>query len=251
VSRVREAVAQALDLDGTLAEAHTSLASILFGFEWNWPAAGREFERAIALDPGYGLAHQRYGLYLMYQGRFEEALPILEQARTVDPLAPSASMNLGRLHLCAGRPPMAVPLLEAAVELNPRLALAHEHLGHAYLRLDRRDDAVAAFQVVAALSGARGRTRLAYALAVTGRHNAAREIIDELVRSTEPDHMPSFGLAMAYAGLTDADTAFEWLERAYGERDAFLHTIKATVAFDVLRSFPRWAKLLRRMGLPP
>ena len=251
VSQVREAVARALALDSTLAEAHTSLASILFSFDWNWPAAEREFERAIALDPGYGLAHQRYGLYLMYQGRFDEARPVLEQARKVDPLAPSASMNLGRLHLCAGRAEMAVPLLEAAVELNPRLALAHEHLGHAYLRLDRRDEAVAAFRVVAALGGARGATRLAYALAVTGLSHDARAILDGILRATDQDHLPSFGLAMAYAGLRDADTAFQWLERAYTERDAFLHSIKATIAFDVLHSSPRWAKLLRRLGLSP
>ena len=146
---------------------------------------------------------------------------------------------------------MAVPLLEAAVELNPRLALAHEHLGHAYLRLDRRDEAVAAFRVVAALGGARGATRLAYALAVTGLSHDARAILDGILRATDQDHLPSFGLAMAYAGLRDADTAFQWLERAYTERDAFLHSIKATIAFDVLHSSPRWAKLLRRLGLSP
>jgi hypothetical protein len=127
----------------------------------------------------------------------------------------------------------------------------HLRLGHAYLRLDRRDEAVAAFRVVSALGGARGATRLAYALAVTGLSHDARAILDELLHATDRDHLPSFGLAMAYAGLLDPDTAFQWLERAYGERDASLHAIKATVAFDVLRSSPRWAKLLRRMGLSP
>jgi TolB-like protein len=124
VAQARAAVTRALALDSTLAEAHTSLASVLFTFDWDWIGAGRAFDRAIALDPGYGLAHQRYGLYLMYQGRFEEALPVLDRARTLDPLAPSASMNLGRLHLSARRPDAAVPLLVAAVELNPRLALS-------------------------------------------------------------------------------------------------------------------------------
>ena len=250
VSRVRDAVAHAIALDGSLAEAHTSLASVLFGFDWNWPAAGRSFERAIALDPGYGFAHQRYGLYLMYQGRFDEARSVLDRARAVDPLAPSANMNLGRLHLSAGRPEAAVRLLESAVELNPRLALAHEHLGHAYLRLGRRDEALASFRLLAAIDGVRGATRLAYALGATGHERESRQIVRTVLES-QNDRSMSFGLAMAYTGLGDADTAFHWLERAYAERDAFLHTIKATVAFDSLHGHPRWAMLLRRMGLSP
>ena len=147
VSRVRAAVKQALALDSTLAEAHTSLASVLFVFDWDWPSAGREFDRAIALDPAYGLAHQRYGLYLMYLGRVGEALPVLERARALDPLAPSTSMNLGRLHLSANRASEAVPLLQAALELNPHLALAHEQLGNAFLQLGEQEHALAAFRV--------------------------------------------------------------------------------------------------------
>jgi TolB-like protein/Tfp pilus assembly protein PilF len=251
VSRVRAAVARALALDSTLAEAHTSLASVLFSFDWDWSAAGREFERAIALDPGYGLAHQRFGLYLMYQGRFGEALPVLERARTLDPLAPSASMNLGRLHLSARRPGAAVPLLQAAVELNPQLTLAHEQLGHAYLQLGEQEDALAAFRRAAAAGGARGAARLAYALAATGRRDEAWGIVHELLRAPAHRHLPSFGLAMAYAGLGDEDAAFRWLGQAYAERDAFLHSIKTMPAFDGLRLDGRWCRLLRRMGLPP
>jgi serine/threonine-protein kinase len=250
VSQVRTAVARALALDSTLAEAHTSLASVLFGFDWDWVGAGRAFDRAIALDPGYGLAHQRYGLYLMYQGRFDEALPVLERARALDPLAPSASMNLGRLHLSARRPDAAVPLLLAAIELNPRLALAHEQLGNAYLQIGAQGDAVAAFRHAAGISGVRGAARLAYALAVTCQCEEARTIVDELV-ALPLEQQPSFGLAMAYAGFGDTDVAFRWLNRAYAERDAFLHTVKCTPAFESLHSDLRWKKLLRRMGLVP
>jgi TolB-like protein/Flp pilus assembly protein TadD len=251
VSQVRAAVARALALDSTLAEAHTSLASVLFGFDWDWVGAGRAFNRAIALDPGYGLAHQRYGLYLMYQGRLEEALPVLDRARTLDPLAPSANMNLGRLHLSARRPDAAVPLLLAAVELNPRLALAHEQLGDAYLQLGEQGEAVAAFRRAAAVSGVRGAARLACALAVTGRCEEARGMVRDLLELAPQRSLPSFGLAMAYAGLGDVDAAFQWLHQAYAERDAFLHTVKTTPVFDALRTDVRWKRLLRRMGLTP
>ncbi|MEP6494250.1 MAG: BTAD domain-containing putative transcriptional regulator [bacterium] len=249
LSRVRTAVARALALDDTIAEAHTSLASVLFGFDWNWDAAASEFEKAIALDPGYGLAHQRYGLFLMYQGRLDEAQAVLERARGLDPLAASASMNLGRVHLSAHRPDKAVPLLLAAVELSPRLALAHEQLGYAYLQLGQQENALRAFRQAATSSGVRGSARLAYALAATRHVGEARTIVNDILRSARPDLMPSFALAIAYAGLVDADAAFEWLERAYVQRDAFLHSVKATAAFDGLHADPRWAALLWRMGL--
>lgn len=251
IARAREALSRALALGNTLAEAHTSLASMLFAFDWDWTAAARAFERAVALDAAYGLAHPRYGLFLMYQGRLGQAQEVLERARTVDPLAPSSNMNLGRLHVSAGRPEVAVPLLEAAVELNPRLAIAHEHLGYAYLQLGRHDEALAAFRVVASVDGARGATRLAYALAMTGHEREARHITDTQLQSATGDPLPTFGLAIAYAGLDEPAAAFHWLERAYAERDVFLHTVKATPAFRALHPDARWGKLLRRMGLSP
>jgi len=160
-------------------------------------------------------------------------------------------MNLGRVHLAAGRPNAAVPLLLAAVELNPRLAFAHDQLGQAYLLAGKPGDALAAFRRAAAASGVRGSARLAYALAVTGHGDEARGIVSQLLELPSHQPRPSYGLAMAYAGLGDADAAFRWLDQAYAERDAFLHGIKTTPAFNGLHSAPRWRTLLRRIGLAP
>jgi len=248
IARVHAAVARALALDGDLAEAHSSLACVLFAFDWEWETAEREFERAIELDPGYGLTHHRYGLYLMYRTRFDEAQQVLEGAREVDPLAPSVNMNLGRLHLNAHRAERAIPLLLTAIELSPGLALAHEQLGHAYLGTGATADAIAAFRRVAELSGARGATRLAYALAVTGDQAAARSLVGE-VENGAAASAQAFGLAMAYTGLGDRDAAFRWLDSAHAERDAFLHTIKAMPAFEPLHGDARWKALLARIGL--
>jgi adenylate cyclase len=249
VARVHAAVARALALDGELAEAHASLACVLFAFDWEWDSAEREFERAIVLDPGYGLAHHRYGLYLMYRRRFDEAQQVLERARANDPLAASVNMNLGRLHLSAHRAEQAVPLLQSAIELSSHLPLAHEQLGHAYLQLHDWDAALVAFRRVAELSGPRGATRLAYALAVTGDRTAARKIVHDVSgRADAGAH--SFGLAMAYAGLGDRNSAFESLDRAYAERDAFLHTIAVMPAFEPLHADIRWSALVARIGLP-
>lgn len=248
VARVHAAVARALALDGDLAEAHASLACVLFAFDWEWDTAEREFERAIELDPGYGLAHHRYGLYLMYRMRFDEAERVLENARAADPLAPSVNMNLGRLHLNAHRAERAVPLLQTAIELSPHLLLAHEQLGYAYIQLGAADQALAAFRRVAELGGPRGATRLAYALAVTGDRGAALQLLQGVIE--QPDAvLQAFGLALAYTGLGDTDSAFAWLDFAHAERDAFLHTIKAMPAFDPLHADARWMALLRRIGL--
>jgi TolB-like protein/Flp pilus assembly protein TadD len=248
VARVHAAVVRALALDGDLAEAHASLACVLFAFDWEWDAAEREFERAIELDPGYGLAHHRYGLYLMYRGRFDDALGVLESARASDPLGPSVNMNLGRLHLSVHRAAEAVPLLTTAIELSPRLALAHEQLGYAYLQLKQTGEALMAFRRVAELTGPGGETRMAYALAATGDANAALTLTNRVRR--RPDAIAhAVGLALAYTGLGDRERAFEWLDRAVMERDAFIHTVAVMPAFEPLHADARWGVLLRRIGL--
>ena len=248
VSLVHAALARALALDGALAEAHATLACVLFAFDWNWNGAAREFERAIQLDAGYGLAHHRYGLFLMYQSRFAEAQEVLENARAADPLAASVNMNLGRLHLAARRPGLALPLLETATELSPQFPLAHEQLGYALLELGAPARALAAFQRVSTLSGPRGATRLAYALAVTGSAAESRALIRE-VAGGEHATAHAFGLALACTGLGELDDAFAWLDRAHARRDAFLHTIAAMPAFEPLHDDPRWRSLLGRIGL--
>ena len=250
VSRVHAAVARALALDSNIAEAHASLACVLFAFDWDWETAEREFERAIALDPGYGLAHHRYGLFLMYRHRLDEAQRVLEDARASDPLAASVNMNLGRLHLAAHRAELAVPLIQTAVELSPRLPLAHEQLGFAYLLLGESTEALASFRRTAELSGPRGVTRLAYALAVTGDRGTARSLVDQI--AARPDaHVHAFGLALAETGLGDLDNAFAWFDRAYDERDPFLHTVKSVPALESLHGDARWKSLLRRIRLLP
>jgi TolB-like protein/tetratricopeptide (TPR) repeat protein len=249
LARARIAAARALTLDSTLAEAHTSLASVLFAFDWKWQAAEREFERAAALDPGYALTHQRWGLFLMYEGRFGEAKTILEQALEHDRLYASANMNLGRLYVLSGDPRRGIPLLQTAIELSPGLALAHEQLGHAFLESGNSTEALDAFRKAAALSGAQDSAQLAYALGVTGHRSEAEHVLRDLLASSERRHLPPLAIAVAYVGLGDADTAFHWLEQAYRERSPQLHTIKTAPGFERLHNDARWKDLLRRIGL--
>jgi tetratricopeptide (TPR) repeat protein len=203
------------------------------------------------LDPGYALGHHRYGLYLLYQGRLDEAQAVLERAVALDPLYASVNMNLARLHLRARRPNEAIPLLRTALELSPGLALAHEHLGHAYLQNGKQRAAISAFQRAAALSGPRGSAQLAYALAVTGKRTEAEDVLRQLLDQSQHQFIPPVAVAMAHVGLGDADAAFQWLDRGYADHAAFMDGLKATPAFDPLHADVRWAQLLNRMGLKP
>ena len=251
LARAKSAAAHALSLDSTLAEAHTSLAGAEMAFDWNWRAAGHAFERAIALDPGYGLGHQRYGLYLLYQGQFAHAESVLVRARALDPLYASANMNLARVYVSTHRPTAAIPLLRTAVELSPGVALAHEQLGHALLETGNASAALAAFRQAALLSGPRDSAQLAYALAMTNQRPEAERILRALIASARDRYLPPVGVAMAYVGLGDHDAAFRWLDRGYEGHAAFMDGIKVSPPFDPLHSDPRWETLLRRLRLVP
>jgi tetratricopeptide (TPR) repeat protein len=244
----KSAARQALALDDSLADAHVSLGHVLFVHDYDWDAAEREFERAIELEPASSSARFIFAVCLQDQGRFDEALAHLEIARAADPLAPFVSAIMGRVYVNARRPDEAIRTLRHALELAPELDVLHQQLGHAYLLKGMNDEAIAALRRAAELSGRRDAAQLAYALAVSGHRDEALRIVAELVDTANPV-LQAFHLAMAYAGLGDADSAFGWLERGYAERGSFMDGVKITRAFDGLHSDPRWSELLRRMRL--
>ena len=247
--RARAAAAKALALDGTLGEARAALAHVLFAFDWDWSAAGREYVRAIALDPGSATVRQRYGIFLLDQRRFDDAVVQLIEARRIDPLSATVTMTLGRVYVSRLRPDQAVPLLHAALELNPTLAFAHQQLGHAYLQQRKNDAAILAFQRAAELSGSGDSAQLAYAYAVSNRRKEARVILERLLASSSSRYLPPFAIAMAFAGLGETDPALTWLERGYEERAAYMDMLDVAPAFEPLHADPRYGALLRRMRL--
>ena len=245
----RAAAAKALALDGSLGEARAALAHVLFAFDWDWPAAGREYVRAIALDPGSATVRQRYGIFLLDQRRFDDAVVQLTEALRIDPLSATVTMTLGRVYVSSLRPDQAVPLLHAALELNPTLAFAHQQLGHAYLQQRKNDAAILAFQRAAELSGPGDSAQLAYAYAVSNRRKEAQVILDRLLASSSSRYLPPFAIAMAFAGLGETGPALTWLERGYEERAAYMDMLDVAPAFEPLHADPRYGALLQRMRL--
>jgi serine/threonine-protein kinase len=249
VPRARDYASTALALDSSLAEAHWAVAQLLFGFDWNAPAAERAFKRAMELDPGFEEARHLYSVFLLHNGRMEEAALELTRTLEIDPLLAAAHQTFGRLYLSSRRPDDAIAHFKEAVALEPAFALAHANLGHAYLQKRMRTEAIAAFELAARIGGASEQAHLSYAYATIGRRAEATAILVGLQSSGQ--HLPPFHVALAHVGLGDHDEAFRWLNRARDAREPWLTTLNIDRAFDPLRVDPRFNEIVRAMGLEP
>src|SRR5208282_4336417 len=253
LSGAKKAALKAIELDDALAEPHASLAFIAETYEWDWPAAEREYKRALELNPGYAQAHNWYGGYLTYTGRFNEGVAEAMRARELDPLSlPVNNALAGRL-LAAGRYDEALRQVQTTLELDEHFAPAHQTLGWVYLHGGKQDDAIREFQDALELAGDADtdiQLDLGFAYAVSGRPDEARRILTNLHRLHQQGIVPAASLAVLHGALGESNEAFVWLEKAYQERDPQLTYLKAGRRFEPLREDPRFRQLVRRVGLP-
>jgi TolB-like protein/DNA-binding winged helix-turn-helix (wHTH) protein/Tfp pilus assembly protein PilF len=250
-SLAKAAALKAIALDGMLAEAHTSLAFILADYDWDWGAADRHFRRAVELNPNYAIAIRTYSSYLALWRRDKEALEYAKRARDLDPVSPNAWHNLGLVHYFARRYDDAITQFREVLDLDPNFGHAHVMLGRTYVAKGLPDRAVKELERARSLMGARPDviTPMAYVLARAGRSREALATLDEL-RVPKPRKPSPFRLAYVHLGLGDTDVALDWLEKSVEARDWQLGMLKVEPAFDGLRSDPRFAALLERVGLP-
>lgn len=248
----RAAAVRALELDDMLGEAHNSLAAITVDYYWDWTEGGRHFERAIELSPNYETALRFYSFHLACMGRPEEALVFAERARRLDPVSPQAQQNLGLVFYFARRYDEAISAFRETLELEPDFGPAHVMLGRVYTAKGMPDRAVDELERARGLLGPRPdvTTPHAYVLAKAGRRREAMAMLDELRRISQPRDPSPFRVAYVHLGLGDADRAFEWLQKALEARDWQMAMLKVEPAFDGLRSDPRFAALVERVGLP-
>jgi tetratricopeptide (TPR) repeat protein len=248
----RAAALKALELDDTLGEAHNSLAAVTVDYYWQWAEGGRHFERAIELNPNYGTALGFYSFYLAYMGRPEEALAFAERARRLDPVSPQAQMNVGVVLYFARRYDEAIAELVDTLELAPDFGPARVMLGRVYDAKGMPSRAVEELERAQSLLGSRPDviTPHAYVLGKAGRRREALAMLDDLRRIAKPRDPAPIRIAFVYIGLGDADRAFEWLEKAFEARDWQMALLKVEPLFDGIRSDPRFAALVERVGLP-
>jgi len=242
---------KALAIDPSAGEAHVALAWIHWMGDWNWPEAEAEFKRAIERNPNDAAAHYYYSLFLGTAKRFEPAFEQVQQAQILDPLSPIMNTFWGALHLWARQYDLAISRLLKSVELDPHFALGYFWLAIAYEQTQMYKEGVEACEkAVALFRGPEMMNALGRAYAFAGRRAEAQSVLDELHELSKERYVGAYYLAVIYAALNDLDHTFEWLERAYQERQWWMVCLDVDPRLDSLRSDPRFTDLTRRVGSP-
>jgi len=248
--KAKAAAIKALELDSALGEAHNSLAFCLDGFDWEFDRAGKEFLRAIELNPGYATAHHWYAWHLALLHRYDEAIAEMKKAENLDPLSLVINADLAELLVLAHSYDESIQQSRKTIEMDPNFGLAHNHLAQAYLQIKMNDEAVAELQKAVQLSGG-GPTciaNLARAYVASGKRSEAEKLLSDLKKRSNSSHSLASEIAVIYAALGDTDQAITWLKKGYEER--LNPGVLLRPGFDTLRSDPRFADLESRIGLP-
>ncbi len=248
--KAKAAAIKALELDSALGEAHNSLAFVLDGFEWDLGSGGKEFQRAIELNPGYATAHHWYAWHLSLLGRFDEAIAEMRKAENLDPLSLIINADLAELLVLAHSSDESIRQSRKTIEMDPNFALAHNQLAQASLQKHMYGEAVAEMQKAVQLSGGSPTciANLARAYVASGKRSEAVKLLGDLKKRSNPGYSNASEIAMIYASLGDADQAMTWLEKGYEER--FNPGVLLRPGFDPLRSDLRFQNLSHRVGLP-
>jgi TolB-like protein/Tfp pilus assembly protein PilF len=248
--KAQRAATKALELDETLAEAHTSLGAVRADYEWDWRGAESEFQRAIELNPSYATAHQWYAELLSQEGRHDEAIAEIRRAQELDPLSLIINAITGRILLFAGRVDPAIEQLGKTLEIDPNFSIANYDLGKAYLQKGMLSKAIAEFQKSVNLFKVSERdAALGYVYARLGKHAEAHHILETYLEESKRTYVSWYGIAFVYVGLGQKDQAFACLEKAYDQKDVRLRDLNVEPVFESVRFDPRFADLVRRVGL--
>jgi TolB-like protein/Tfp pilus assembly protein PilF/tRNA A-37 threonylcarbamoyl transferase component Bud32 len=250
--KAKAAALKALGIDDKLAEAHASLASIIFEYDWDFVDAEKEFKLAIELNPGYATAHHFYAYHLSILGRHEEAMREIEIARKLDPLSPRISANVGLFLYFERQYGQAIEELNKALEVDPNHFATYLFLGWAYEAMGKYEEAVRCYLRASELGGRSkfGGSFFASCYALMGKQEEARKILYDMIEYSKRNYIPSVAIAWVFSALGEKEQAFAWLEKAFRDRDPYLIMYLRNVhIFDAVRSDPRYAALLRKIGL--
>jgi len=250
-AQAKAAANQALALDDSLGEAHTSLAFVLDLYGWDWDAAEKQYRLAIRLSPGYATAHHWYAFHLLVMGRNSEGIFELSKAENLDPLSLIIGADVADALCIAHLFDESVQQSQRTLALDANFALGHFVLGQALVQKRQHEAAIIEFQKAIELSGHRAvfDSNLAYAYAVSGRKAEALKIAKDLEVRADSNPSANANIALIYVGLGDRDQAMTWLNKAFESR--FNPSILLRPGFDSLRSDVRFQDLWRRIGLPP
>ncbi len=247
--KAREATARAVSAEPGLAEVQTSLGSLKFWFDWDWPAAEIAYRKAVELDPSYPLGHRMLGVLLSHMCRHEEAQASIRRARELDPLYVMHQSLSSQIAFAARDYPAAVQFARQAIVVDPDFWIGQLHLAQVLVELGETDLALAALNnsgklgVNSKVIALRG-----YVFGRLGRSEEAQNVLQTLLAIARERYVPPYAMATVHAGLGQFELALQWLERCYDARDVHLIFLTMDPKWDPLRSEPRFSHLLRRCG---
>lgn len=247
--KAKAAAIRALEIDPSLSEAETSLATAKFNYDWDWVGAAEGFKRAIKLDPRNATAYQRYSLYSIAMGHFDESFEQINRALALDPLAISINSSFGwRLYL-ARQYDRSITQLRDTLEMDPSYEWAHLILGQAYEQKGEFGLALAELQKAVELSHNSPLmiSALAHAQAVSGKEGEAQKSLKQLMVQSKSQYVSPFYIAIVYLGLKKNELAMDWLEKAFDDRSNGLVFLKVEPELDPLRTNLRFKALESRL----
>jgi len=250
--KAKAAALRALEIDPTLAEAATSLATVKFNYDWDWNGAAEGFVGAIQRNPSYPTAYQRYSLYLMAMGRAQNSFDQINKARELDPLSISINFSLGWRLYMARQYDRAIQQLRNTLEMDPSYELPHLVLGLSYAQ--KGDFALAIPELRKAVELSHGTPLMVSALANvsarSGNKAEAERLLADLISESKRQYVSPYYLAVVYVGLGKPEESIDCLEKAFADRSNGLVFLKVEPELDDLRSNPRFVSLQQKLNFP-
>jgi tetratricopeptide (TPR) repeat protein len=243
------AAKRALEIDDQLSEAHTSLATNLSDYEWDWVGSEREFQTALRLNPNSSIAHSFHAHFLRQEGKIEESIREGRRGVELEPVSAVASFLLAQSLYEAQRYDEALSQLHKTLDLEPRFWPAHLYIGKTLAEQGQFQEAIEELKKAGDFT-AEPYATIGYVYGRMGRGADARKVIADLQEQSKKGYVAPSNFAKIYIGLGDKDQAFAWLEKGYQQHDFWLSFLKGDPIFDSLRSDPRFPDLVRRIGLP-
>lgn len=251
--KARAAAEKAIRIDSSVVEAHSTLALVSTFFDWNWSEAKRQFKRAFVINAAYAPAHFWYSMFLSWvEGNCDEAIKEADKACELEPLIPTSHNVKTIAYLCSGEYEDALRVSQAAVDLDINSFLTHKNLGESYLALKRYPEAIEAFTSAANLSNRHPWSVADLCLVCLETNNVeeAEKLYNELVARSEKEFISGMNLFIAAFSSKKYDKAYEYLEKAYEQRDSVLVVTKVWPFFEEIRKEPRFQEFIKKMNFP-
>lgn len=248
--KAKTAAQRAIEIDDSLADAHTALGIIAFWYDWDWQTAEKHFRRALELDPNNAEAHSAYAHFLSNMARHDEALAEARLSRELDPLTLVINALEGQFLFYAGKMDESLDRLNKTIDLDPNFWLAHLAISRVYIEKGMHAEAIAAAAKARELSKVNSESiaLVGYAQAKAGETEKARAVLDELLKLSRERYVPPYNFALIYNALGEGGKALDYLEKAFAEKDVRMVFLKVEPKWNNLRNEPRFIELMRRMN---